>query len=345
MMNRRNKKKQAVRPLKTGRPQTPFIPTDVGACDKEVPLKTGKLPQIFRRLEALGFARSSDSRYVNSNAEANIQAIALGRDKIEGNCVWLIVTARKPFAHSTAASERFAQRRQEELTQRLELAKKYWLRTIQPHINDRALRGVELYVATDAHLRLRTAQQHAEVWNQTVEGQRAPVPAEAFADWNRDEFREPQELCRDEKLIPELLAGIAAPMMGQRTADLTRVAVVGVAHDLLRAAQQYVNALPEEKRGEARIMEDFQTAFSMVTFAEIEASNKRNSGQLPLLPPVAQKRKDITDDDLREKPLSRAGIKNAVKRFPTPIGLVLPGIKPARKSNGLLVNKWHDGHG
>ena len=170
-------------------------------------------------------------------------------------------------------------------------------------------------MATDAYSRLRKAQEHAESWNQTVEGQRAPVPAEEFADWNRDEFHEPQELCRDEKLTPELLATIAAPMMQERTAGLTPLAVVGVAHDLLREAQQYVKALPEQKRGEARIMEDFQTAFSTVTFEEIEASNKGDSGQLPLLPPVARKQKGMADEELREKSLSRAGIKNAVKLF------------------------------
>jgi hypothetical protein len=195
------------------------------------------------------------------------------------------------------------------------LAKEYWLRTIQPYVKDRALRGVELYVATDAHLRLRKAQEDAERWSQTIEGQGAPVPAEAFADWNRDEFREPQELCRDEKVTPELLAAIAAPMMQERAGGLTPVAVVGAAHELLRAAQQYVNALPEQKRGEARIMEEVQTALSTVTFAEIEASNKGSSGQLPLLPPVARKKKGKPDEEISEKPLSAAGIKKAVERF------------------------------
>ena len=56
-------------------------------------------------------------------------------------------------------------------------------------------------------------------------------------------------------------------------------------------------------------------AFSTVTFAEIEASNRTDSGQLPLLPPVGQKKKGRTEQELAEKPLSKTAIKNAVRHF------------------------------
>ena len=288
--------------MNTEPPQMGFIPIRPEDYVKETPLKTGKLPQIFRRLTALGFTQRSDEGYVNSNAEANIQTITWGHDKIEDGCAWLMVTARKPFAYITEASKRFAQRRQPELTRRLQLTKEYWLRTTQPHIEDRALRGVELYVATDAYSRLRKAHGNAELWNQTADGKRAPVPAEAFPNWSRDEFREPEELSRDEKLTPELLAAIAAPMMQGRTVGLTLLAIVGVAHDLLRAAQQYVNALPEQKRGIDHIVDGLHKAFNTVTFAEIEASNKGNSRQVPLLPPEGRKQEAETDPKQKAKP-------------------------------------------
>jgi hypothetical protein len=81
------------------------------ACVKEVPLKSGKLPQIFRRLAAIGYTQPSSRVYVNSNAEANIQKITWDHDKIDANYAWLTVTARKRFAYWDAPSERFAERR------------------------------------------------------------------------------------------------------------------------------------------------------------------------------------------------------------------------------------------
>jgi hypothetical protein len=196
----------------------------------------------------------------------------------------------------------------------LRLAKEYWLR-IQPFIKNRPLRDAELYVATDAHLRLRQAAGRAAEWNGTNYGQRFPIPAEAFPDFGKDPFLEPEELCRNENLKPAVLAAIAAPLIQKRTAELTPIAVIGVAHNLLMAAEQYVKALPGQKRGTDRLVADVGMAFGTVTFAEIEASNGKHSGQLPLLPPVGQKKKGGTDRELTEKPLSRTAIKNAVKRF------------------------------
>jgi hypothetical protein len=201
------------------------------------------------------------------------------------------------------------------LERSLRLAKEYWLRTVQPFIKDRPLRDAELYVATDAHCRLQTAQGKAKLWNATVEGKRCPLPADALVDFTKDEFREPEELCRDENLKPETLAAIAAPMMQKRTAEWTPFAAIGVAHELLMAAGRYVNALPVQKRGTERLMDDFDKAFSAVTFEEIKTSNTRSSGKLPLLPPSGQKRKNISDQEQREEPLSVPAIREAVKRY------------------------------
>jgi len=280
---------------------------------KETALRSDKLPQIFRRLEAIGFKRNSDGRYVNSNSGANIQEIAYGHDRLEDDCVWLSVTARKTFAYASAASERFAQRRQAKRERDLRLAKRYWLETIQPFIKDGPLRGAELFVATNAFFRLRKAQDYAAVWNATEHGQCCPVPAESLVDWNKEEFREPEELYRDENLKPETLAAIAAPMMQRWAANLPPIAIIGVAHELLLTAKRYIGTLPEQKRGTEQIVAALEQAFSSVTFAEIAASIRKDSGKLPLLWPSGQKRKNVPEQEQREKPLSIAAIREAVR--------------------------------
>ncbi|MGO8839071.1 MAG: hypothetical protein ACLQAH_07500 [Limisphaerales bacterium] len=194
----------------------------------------------------------------------------------------------------------------------LRLVKAYWLKTIWPYIAKRHLQGVEFYMAADAHRRLQAAQRRAEDWNRTSNGKRCPVPAEAGADLTEARFHEPEELCRDENLKPETLAKIAAPLVQPRPENLTPSAAIGVAHDSLLSAEQYIKALPEQKHGADRFAEDLGWAVSPVTFAQIEASNGKGSGQLPLLPPVARKQKGRTD---RDEPLSGNAIKKAVERF------------------------------
>ena len=178
----------------------------------------------------------------------------------------------------------------------LRLAKEYWLQTVGPHIEGRKLRGIELFVAEDAHYRLQKVQEDAKGCS---------VSADALVDFTKDEFREPEELFRDENQKPETLAAIAAPLMQKPTVELTPVAAIGVAHELLVAAERYIKRLPEQKRGSARIGEGIGMAFSRVTFKEIAASNKSNSGQLPLLPGVYEKSREL------KLPAFRA----AVKRF------------------------------
>lgn len=196
-----------------------------------------------------------------------------------------------------------------EVEKALQLAKKYWLK-IQPIITNRPLRGAELFIATDAYSRLRKAAALAEEWNRTQDGQSCPVPDDEIPDFGNDPFLEPEELCRDERLKPEDLAAIAAPLMQKQRLKLKPLAAVGVAHELLMAAKRYLKSLPEQKRGTDRIIKELGMAFSTITFAEIEASNRENSGQLPLLPPVAKR----TGKTLNE-PLSSSAIRIAVRKF------------------------------
>src|SRR5262249_17600789 len=139
-------------------------------------------------------------------------------------------------------------------------------------------------------------------------------PAEALPDFIKEPFLEPEELCRDENLKAKDLAVIAAPFVRNQSGELSTAAAVGAAHELLRAAERYVNGLPEQKRGNEQIIEDFNGAFTNVTFAEIAESNRKGSGRLPLLPATGQKRKDRAECEQNERPLSLLAIRLAVKR-------------------------------
>lgn len=201
----------------------------------------------------------------------------------------------------------------EQIERNLHLAKEYWMR-IHPYIKGRPLRGAELCVACNAHDRLRRAWQDAGQWNGTEAGKSSPVCPESVAELDSPEFREPEALFRDEKLTPSILAGIAAPLMQKRAENLPPVAIIGLAHELLLAAERYIEELP--KRGTTAI-DDFQ----FVTVAEIEQSNKPSSGCLPLLPPTGQKHKG---GEL-ETPLTTAAIRRAIQRY--------------REKHALLLNE------
>jgi hypothetical protein len=195
--------------------------------------------------------------------------------------------------------------------QELRLAKEYWLQKVRPHIAGRKLRDVELFVAQNAHLLLRGAQRKAEDWNRTQEGRLSPLDV----DLSGGNFREPDVLFADKNLKPEILAAIAAPQLVKENAKLTPVEAIRNAHELLMAAEQYIRTLPEKKELIASWIADFDTAFSTVTFAEIEVSNKTTSGQLPLLPPIALKRKGRPEKETCDRPLSVPAIRAAVKHF------------------------------
>src|SRR5208337_2624354 len=121
----------------------------------------------------------------------------------------------------------------------LRLAKGYWLKTIQPFIAGRKLRGVEFYIAADAHRWLRMMAELATSWNKSEEGKTSPVPPETFPDWEKDEFREPEELFADENLKPETLASIAAPLVEKTGREnMTAAEAVRRAHESLMAAER-----------------------------------------------------------------------------------------------------------
>lgn len=192
-------------------------------------------------------------------------------------------------------------RSQAEIEQELRLAKEYWLRTVQPHIAERKLRGIELFVAQDAYLLLSGAKQKAEEWNRTHQGYLLDI------DLSGENFREPEVLFAGENLKPEILAEIAAPLMKKSEAKMTPAEAVRTAHELLMAAERYVGTLPKDVSGEETFKAAFDLAFSPVTFDDILRSNKKDSGQLPLLPTAQQKR--------NEGKLSLTALKNAVKDF------------------------------
>ena len=190
-----------------------------------------------------------------------------------------------------------------EIERELRLAKEYWLRTVQPNIERRKLRDVELFVAQDAHRRLQVSQRKAEDWNRTQEGRLSPLDV----DLSGEQFREPEVLFADKDLKPQILAEIAAPLMNKGEGKMTPAEAVRNAHELLMVAERYIGTLPEQKQGTESLVSDLHLAFSSVSFAEILRSNGKNSGQLPFLPPVQQKR--------NEGKLSLTALRNAVKNF------------------------------
>jgi hypothetical protein len=190
----------------------------------------------------------------------------------------------------------------------LRLAKGYWLKTIQPHTAGRKLRGVEFYVAADAYRWLRMMAELATSWNKSEKGKTSPIPLETFPEWEKDEFREPEELVAGENLKPETLASIAAPLVEKTGREkMTAAEAVRHAHDLLMAAEQHIGTLPKQRQGTGTLPDVLKLEFCKVTFAEILQSNESTSGRLPLLPPVQQQR--------NAGRLRVSALKIAVKRF------------------------------
>jgi hypothetical protein len=208
------------------------------------------------------------------------------------------------------------------LQDELRLAKAYWQEQIQPFINDRKLRNLEFEVARRAHSRLEETIANARQWNAGKwslsagkcngnDGKQFPIPTEEFTALEK--FRKPEPLLVDKSLKPEMLAVIAAPMIGKRVPKLLPSEAVRIAHDLLAAAQDYLDTLRKsQSRG---LRERIVTGDNTVSFDEIEQSNRGDSGQLPLLPPIASKKKGRPEQEIREKPLSQTAIKDAVLLF------------------------------
>lgn len=189
----------------------------------------------------------------------------------------------------------------------LRLAKEYWLRTVQPHIAGRKLRGVELFVANHAHSNLQVAKKNADDWNRSYPFTMVGALVLVDVDLSAENFREPEELFADENLKPEMLAEIAASLMNKNKVEITPAEAIRTAHELLMAAERYIGALPKQKQGTESLATEIGFTFSPVTFAEILRSNEKDSGQTPLLPPVQQGR--------NEGRLTLTALKAAVTRF------------------------------
>jgi hypothetical protein len=185
----------------------------------------------------------------------------------------------------------------------LRCVKAYWLQTVQPYIQGRRLQGPELYVAVDAHRRLLAAVERARKWNRSDSGLKSPVPPEIITEVQTDVFREPEPLFLDENLKPETLAQIASPLL--KGGKLAMGDAIRRAHEILMEAERYVATLPTRREGAESLIEDFDQAFSTISFAEILLSSDEKSGQVPLLRGVATKR----------AALSAAALKMAVRRY------------------------------
>lgn len=186
------------------------------------------------------------------------------------------------------------------------LAKAYWL-AIQPYTAGRRLTGAEFFIAEHAWQRLQSTRADAIEWNNANAGTQDTVLAREFAELAHDLFRKPEELTRDERLTPEILAAIAAPLTKKRPRGLTPEGAVRAACDLFWAAEKFLATLPERKKGNERIVQCFTDAFSHVTFEQIQMSNQSDSGVMPLLPPVQRGR--------NKGELSLPAIKTAVENY------------------------------
>lgn len=209
------------------------------------------------------------------------------------------------------------------LSNELRLAQDYWLKTIEPYIIERKLRGTELYVAQHAFGNvLQQANRDAGNWNRWYAARFFPIPQ---VDWKDPRFLPPEPLYGDD-LKPEVLAAIAAPFAAKaptpwascfpqfvtKASGLSPVEALSVAHDLLIAAERYIASLPKRPpTGTAEAIERLNTTFTYVTFDEIIASNRKGPGCLPLLPPLQVKRKGKTASEITGTQTLEA-IRNAV---------------------------------
>lgn len=195
----------------------------------------------------------------------------------------------------------------------LRLTKEYWLQTIQPHIKGRKLCGAELYIAAEAHRWLCGMADYARRCNESEDGKKAPTPEDLFPDFGKAEFQPPEELSSSKNLKPEILAGIAANLV-KTEEKLSAKEAVRTAHELLTAAEQYIDTLSLPIHVNERSSNGwayFEWMYSKVTFEEILKSNEKDSGQLPFLPPVQQERNNGS--------LTMDALKAAVKKFLKPL--------------------------
>jgi hypothetical protein len=158
------------------------------------------------------------------------------------------------------------------------------------------------------------------------DGKQFPIQAEEFAALEK--FSNPEPFLIDKSLKPETLAVIAAPMIGKRLTKLLPSEAVRIAHDLLTAAQDYLDT--SRKAQADRFAKHLFTRIT-VSFEEIEQSNKKESGQLPLLRPVQTRR--------NAGQLKLSAIKAAVRHFYETRTNFLPQENEETKNDCLLNSR------
>ena len=225
------------------------------------------------------------------------------------------------------------------LQDELRLAKVYWQEKIQPFIIDRKLRHLQFEISRKAYSRVEATMANARQWNAGEwpvsagkrngdDGKHFPIPAEGFLA--TEKFRKPEPLLLDKSLKPETLAMIAAPMIGKRVPKLLPSSeAVRIAHDLLTAAQDYLDTFRERQTRDFR--EHLVTGDNTVSFDEIEQSNEKEPCQLPLLPTVQTKR--------NRGHLKLSAIRAAVSRFYKTRTDLPPKKLTEAKENCLLNNR------
>lgn len=192
----------------------------------------------------------------------------------------------------------------------LRLTREYWLRTVQPFIQGRRLNGPEYFVAVAAWLSLESATEAAQGWNCTDEGKQSPIETKLMPDWTAPEFAKPERLYRD-GVTPESLASVAAHFMGREPSSMANA--LEQAHELLTAANDYIAALPARPENRMAFCDGIiESGKLVVSLHEIQASNREDSGRLPLLPPVQRKAKGGSP---HEGALSLEAIRKAIREY------------------------------
>lgn len=205
-----------------------------------------------------------------------------------------------------------------EIEQDLHLQKKYWLETIHPFIAKRAITDWnEFTFVRHAYWQLEEAVSRAGRWNAICD-QKKNAAYLRIDNLDLRFFPRPQMAkTMFDDINPERLAIIAAHLVKNNKQDVSPYEAVCDAHKLIIATERYIGTLPEKLYGEDHEphFPSVGMAYTRITFSEIEASNNKHSGLVPLLPPVQQKNKAMAAAEIAEQPLSRAAIKSAVKKF------------------------------
>jgi hypothetical protein len=185
----------------------------------------------------------------------------------------------------------------ERLRRELEIATRYWQKTILRHVTrympDPRRFEVEVFIAEHAYDLLKSACEEAANWNSSHEGRAAAIP---LPELSGASLCYPDFLYAEDFPGPEVLAGIAAPLLPANGNALFPRETVLRACELYVAARDYLSRLPKTP-GEGWET-GFRVAMSEVSVTEIHKSNQSNSRRLPLLPALQVKRKGKTNAEV-----------------------------------------------